>query len=293
MDTVTGMRILLTGGTGYIGSAVLEALVSAGHTVTAVARSRKSAERVAARGASALIGDVTDVAWFSAVLADADAAIHAASPDEGAPAWNDAIVEAGIRAYGGSHRRFVLTSGIWEYGPGDRLADDDPVAPPELVAWRVPQEDRLLASGVDAVIVAPGVVYGHERGLVRGLIQDAPRTESGALRLIGDGEQHWTLVHVDDLARLYVAAVTHEGPLGRVIGSDGSPTSVREIAEAVAGTAGVEPEAAEATRARLGVAFADALLLDQAADGAKARSLGWMPEHTNVLDELREARAAA
>jgi len=134
----------------------------------------------------------------------------------------------------------------------------------------------------------------HGRGLA-GLVTDAPRTGSGALRLIGDGEQRWTWVHVDDLARLYELAVTHEAPIGRVIGSDGSPTTVRELAEAAAGGAGVgvAPERADATRERLGAAFADALLLDQAALGAKARSIGWAPEHTSILEEVeREASAA-
>jgi len=286
------MRILLTGGTGYIGSAVLDALTDAGHEVVAVVRNARAAERVAARGATALEGDLTDAAWFAQALAGVDGAIHTAVPDEGAPEFNEAVVEAAIRAFGAGGRRFVLTSGVWEYGSGADLDDDGPLDPPSLVAWRVPQEDRLLASGVDAAIVAPGIVYGHGRGLV-GLVTDAPRTDSGALRLIGDGAQRWTFVHVDDLARLYVAVLEHEGPLGRVIGSDGSPLTVRALAESVADAAGVAPESADATRERLGAAFADALLLDQDARGAKARSLGWVPEHTSVLDAVRAAGDAA
>ncbi len=285
------MRILLTGGTGYIGSAVLEALTGAGHDVVAVVRNERAAGTVSAAGATALEGDVTDVAWFTAALEGVDGAIHTAAPDEGAPEFNEAVVEAAIRAFGAGDRRFVLTSGIWEYGSGVGLDDDGTLAPPDLVAWRVPQEERLLASGVDVSIVAPGIVYGHGRGLV-GLVTEAPRTPSGALRLIGDGSQRWTFVHVDDLARLYVAVLEHDRPLGRVIGSDGSPTTVHALAASVAGPAGVAPESAEATRERLGAAFADALLLDQDASGEKARSIGWVPEVTSVIDEVRTRRAA-
>jgi nucleoside-diphosphate-sugar epimerase len=285
------MRILLTGGTGYIGSAVLEALTDAGHDVVAVVRDERAAGTVSAAGATALEGDVTDVAWFTAALEDVDGAIHTAAPDDGAPEFNEAVVDAAIRAFGAGGRRFVLTSGIWEYGSGAELDDDGPLVPPSLVAWRVPQEERLLASGVDASIVAPGIVYGHGRGLI-GLVTDAPRTPSGALRLIGDGSQRWTFVHVDDLARLYVAVLEHDGPLGRVIGSDGSPTTVHELAAAVAGPAGVAAESADATRERLGAAFADALLLDQGAVGVKARAIGWEPESTSVIDEVRSRRAA-
>lgn len=290
MDTVAIMRILLTGGTGYVGSAVLDALTGAGHDVVAVVRNAEAASKVASRGATALVGDVTDVAWFASALASVDAAIHTAVPESDAPAFNEAVIDAAIRAFSGIGRRFVLTSGLWEYGAGRDLHDDVIDAPP-LVAWRVPQEERLLASAVDVTIVAPGVVYGHGKGLVS-LITDGPRTASGALTLIGDGEQHWTCVHVDDLARLYLLAVEHPASHGRVIGSDGNPTSVRAIAMSVAGPAGVVAESVDAARARFGAAFADALLLHQRAHGAKARALGWEPEHTNVLDEVRAVCAA-
>lgn len=285
------MRTLLTGGTGFIGSAVLDVLVEAGHDVHAVVRNDRAAARVARRGARPLHLDVTDVDAFTAALDGFDAAVHAASPAEGADEFNAAVIEAAMRAFADG-RRFVLTSGVWVYGDNADIREDSPHAAPELVAWRVPQEERLIASSVDARIVVPGVVYGHGRGLV-GLITDAPRTPDGALRLIGDGSQRWTLVHVDDLARLYLAVLEHDGPIGRVIASDGSPTTVREIAQAVAGPSGVVPETADATRARLGAAFADALLLDQAASGDFARSaLGWTPEHASVLDEVERAQAA-
>ena len=63
------MRILLTGATGYIGSAVLDVLVEAGHEVTAVVRTERAARDVAGRGATAVQGDVTAVDWFAAKLA--------------------------------------------------------------------------------------------------------------------------------------------------------------------------------------------------------------------------------
>lgn len=290
------MRILLTGATGYIGSAVLDVLVEAGHEVTAVVRSERAAREVAERGATAVQGDVTDVGWFTSRLAESDAAIHTAAPEHGAPAFNDAVIEAAIRAYGHGGRRFVLTSGIWEYGAGGDLADDAALDPPQLVAWRVPLEERLLASGVDAAIVAPGIVYGHDGGLVPSLIAEAARTDAGALRLVGDGSQQWTFVHVDDLARLYLAVVEAAGVRGRVIGSDGSPTTVRALAEAVAdvlGAPGVAPETPDASRERLGSDFAGALLLDQAATGRVARGLGWVPEHVSVIEDARAAREAS
>lgn len=290
------MRILLTGGTGYIGSAVLDELVGAGHEVVAVVRSERAAESVESRGAIAAIGEATDAAWLAPLLADADGAVHAAAPSTDAAAFDAAIVDAVIGAFGGTDRRYVHTGGIWAYGAGDVLDDDAGLDAPALVAWRVPIEERLLGASVSATIIAPGVVYGDERGLVQ-LITEAPRDADGRILLIGDGEQHWTWVHVDDLARLYRRALEHDRALGRVIGSDGAPTTVRAVAEAVVaqgGASGVVAEGADASRSRLGAEFADALLLDQRADGAKARSLGWVPAHEGVIDELvgREASAA-
>lgn len=292
MHTVVPMRILLTGATGYIGSSVLDTLIASGHEVVAVVRTPEAAARVAARGAAAVEGEVTDAAWFGAVLDGVDAAVHTAAPEAGAEAFNTTVIDTVIDRFGGTAKRFVLTSGIWAYGSGDAIHEEGPLDAPELVAWRVPLEERLLASSVDAAIVAPGVVYGRGRGLA-GLITDAPRGEGGELRLIGDGTQHWTWVHVDDLARLYELALTHDGPLGRLVGSDGNPTTVLALAGAVAGGAGVAPEPVEITRERLGAAFADALLLDQRASGGKARELGWVPEHSSVIEAVTNDAFAA
>jgi len=279
------MRILLTGSTGFIGSALLERLVASGHEVVAVVRTPEAAAQVTARGARAAQGDVTDPGWFAAQLAAVDAAVHTAAPADGAAALNTAVVDTVIGEYSHAGKRFVLTSGIWLWGSGAGIVETTPLDAPELVAWRVPIEERLLASHVDATVLAPGVVYGRGRGLLN-LIVDGPRTPAGAIRLIGDGAQHWSWVHVDDLARLYELALTEPAARGRIIASDGAPTSVREIAEHAAGEAGVVATTAEDASDRFGVAFADALLLDQQASGARARDLGWNPEHTSVLDEV-------
>ncbi|MRX43404.1 NAD-dependent epimerase/dehydratase family protein [Agromyces kandeliae] len=287
------MKTLLTGGTGYIGSAVLEALVAAGHDVHAVVRSERAAHRVATAGAVPAWVDLRDVDAVSAALASMDGAVHAAAPADGADELNATVVDAAIRAFGDGRARLVFTSGVWIRGSGRDLDEDGTLdRAPDLVAWRVPIEERLLDSGVDAAVIEPGVVYGRGRGLVR-LIADGPRTPGGAMRLIGDGGQHWSLVHVDDLARLYLMVLEHERPPRRVIASDGAPTTVRAIAEAIAGPGRVVPEPPDVTRERLGSAFADALMLDQVASGARARAIGWQPEVERVLDDLVRDRPAA
>ncbi|QNO37510.1 NAD-dependent epimerase/dehydratase family protein [Protaetiibacter sp. SSC-01] len=276
------MKILLTGATGYIGSAVLTALLDRSHEVLAPVRSAGSLEAVTRAGAQGVIGDVTDVAWLSGQLAQVDGAIHAAAPGDGAAEFDGRIVDAVLASFAGTAKPYVHTGGIWSWGAGAELRDDNAPNPPALTAWRPAVEARVLESGLTASVLSPGVVYGHDRGLAGLVAPDA----DGRARLIGDGSQHWTTVHVDDLAELYARVLEAGRPLGRLLGVSGVNPTVREIAEAYA-PAEIVTETADETRARLGEAFADALLLDQQAVGDTARELGWAPTHPSLVEELR------
>ena len=279
------MDILLTGATGYIGSIVLGELLLAGHSVTAVVRSEQAAERVTAAGATAVLGDLTDSAWLAEQLRKVDGAIHTASPgDASSPAFDGAVVEAAVEAFDGTSKPYVHTSGLWIYGSGEGLTEDGPLDPPALTGWRPAVEAAVLESDLVASIVVPGVVYGRGGGLPN-LIVDAPRDGSGRLGLIGDGSQHWGVVHVDDLAVLYVSVLESGRALGRVLGVTNEHPTVSDLGEANGSDVVGEP--VERTRARLGEAFADALLLDQQFAGAgKATALGWSPQGPTLVDDL-------
>ncbi|MFB9407474.1 NAD-dependent epimerase/dehydratase family protein [Dactylosporangium matsuzakiense] len=281
------MRIVLTGGTGYIGSAVVRELVAAGHAVTALVRSDEAAGKAGKHGADPIVGDLFDGAWTAERFAEADAAAHIAAT--GGPDTADldrTIVGAAVEAFRGTAKQFVHTSGIWLWGDNADITETSPLQPPALTAWRVPVEQSLLDSPIAATIVAPGIVYGHGGGIPAGVLAPA-RDDQGRVRLIGDGSQHWTSVHVDDVASAYRIVLEHGSPLGRLVIASGTNPTVLELAEAAAGAAGVAPENVEDSRGRLGAAFADALLLDQQASGARARELGWNPVGVSLVSQLR------
>jgi nucleoside-diphosphate-sugar epimerase len=282
------MSILLTGATGFIGSSVLRRLLDEGHSVTALVRDDEKADRVRAVGATALVGDARDIDLVADASEASDGVIHLASSKE----VDHDFITGVFRGLEGSSKPFIHTGGIWTYGSNADITESSPVDPPELTSWRGANEARVRdALGIRTVVVAPGIVFGYGKGVPNDIV-GAPVSDTTppALHLIGDGTQHWATVHVDDLAALYVLALENAVAGATYIGASGQNPTVRELGEAAAtaaGLAGVTPESADASRERLGAAYADALLLDQQASGSRARiDLGWEPNGPSLVEEL-------
>ncbi|MEP7117210.1 MAG: NAD(P)H-binding protein [Acidobacteriota bacterium] len=278
------MQVFLTGGTGYIGSAVLDALIRSGHHVTALVRDPEKAARLEARGATPVLGEMAGPARYLAKAVNADAVVHTAfEATPRGPAVDQQFLDTVLPALAatGRPRAFIYTSGIWVLGPQPDGADETAaLAPAELVKWRPDHEALVLAAHGGALrtaVIRPGIVYGGARGTVSDMLKDAL---NGLVRVIGDGQNRWPCVYDRDLGDLYVRLVSSTDASGVFHAAGDEDERVLDIAEAI--RLHVDPVAdirfmplAEA-RAKMGP-YAAALALDQVVRCPRARALGWAP----------------
>jgi nucleoside-diphosphate-sugar epimerase len=284
------MRVFLTGGTGYIGSSVLDALLRAGHRVTAIVRDPEKAERMRARGATAVVGELAVAKTYAAALDDADAIVHTAfeSSPRGVEKDGQAIetLLAALKRRSGAPATFIYTSGVWVLGGTTRPVDEQaPLDPAEHVAWRPIHEQRVLEAGengVRTIVVRPGIVYGGSRGIVSDLLKDAL---NGMMRVIGPGKNRWPTVYDRDLADLYVRLLQTPDARGVFHANDETDERVNDIVEAIADHLTQRPDIRHMplpeARRKLGT-YADALALDQRVRSPRAKELGWAPSLSSI-----------
>lgn len=287
------MKVALTGATGFIGSHVLTDLYKHGHDVTALVRNDDQADIVAARGATPTVVDLYDRPAVGSVFGGADGAIHTASPGDATSADLDsAVVDAAIDAFAGTGKPYLQISGTWIYGANTSITEDSPFHAPALVAWKEPIERRLLgAKDMRGVVVVSSLAYGDGGGGIPGLLLGSPRDAQGNLIMLGTGQQHWSTVHVADIADFFRRILEHDTARGYYVIGDGLNPTVAELTEAAAAAArapGAVPGSEEEARTRLGEYFAEVLLLDQGTNAAKARAeLDWSPSHPGLVEEFR------
>jgi nucleoside-diphosphate-sugar epimerase len=288
------MKVALTGATGFIGSHVLTELRDHGHEVGALVRNEADAEIVAARGATPAVVDLYDRPTVLSQLGDAGGAIHTASPgDETSANLDAAVADAAIEAFTGTGKPYLHISGQWVYGDNTAITEDSPQNAPALVSWREPIERRVLdAKGMRGVVIVAGVAYGDGGGGIPGLLLGSPRDDAGNLIMLGTGQQHWSTVHVADLADFFRRVLEDDSARGLYVVGDGANPTVAEITEAAAVAAGAQgavPGSDDEAKSRLGDYLAEVLLRDQGADAARARAeLDWSPSHPGLVDEFRD-----
>ncbi|MDR1989575.1 MAG: NAD-dependent epimerase/dehydratase family protein [Acidobacteriaceae bacterium] len=292
------MRVFLTGGTGYIGRSVLEALLRAGHDVTVLVRNNEKAAHVEARGAHPVVGNLAEPESYRAAADAQDGYIHAAFETAAGRAAAvdrlaiDTLLAAATRPRTtspvSSAPRFVIyTSGVWVVGATSDPADEQtPVHPIAHVQWRPAHEQIVLDAATEhlrTLVVRPGVVYGGGQGIVGDLFKSAA---NGLVRVVGEGNNHWPLVYDRDLADLYARLVAREDASGIYHATDEGDERVNDIVEAIAPYLPMRPDVRhvpiEEARHKMGT-YADALALDQIIRSPRARAIGWTPSLHSVV----------
>jgi nucleoside-diphosphate-sugar epimerase len=290
------MRVFVTGASGWIGSAVLPELVSAGHSVVGLARSDSAAARIEAAGGEVRRGLLDDLESLRAGAEDADAVLHLAfkhdfSDFAGAGRTERAAVETLGTVLEGSDRPLLLASGMAGAASGRVLTelDDSPYVGPDAPRGGSERFALDLAEqGVRSVALrfAPTVHGPGDHGFTATLARIA--REKGVAGYVGDGSNRWAAVHRLDAARL-VALALEKAPAGsRVHAAAEEGIPARDIAEAIGRSLGVPaasvaPEDADAHFGWIGRFFA----LDMTASSTLTRELlDWTPTRPGLLEDL-------
>jgi nucleoside-diphosphate-sugar epimerase len=300
------MRVLVTGASGWIGSALVPDLVAAGHEVVGLARSDASATALAAAGAEAHRGDLDDLDALRGAADDADGVVHLAFRHDlmqagdmlGAAEADRRAIEAFGDALAGSDRPLVIAAGTLGLAPGriatERDGHDLSTASGPGAARQANAELTLsfASRGIRSSIVRlPPTVHGDgDKGFVAILVGIA--RAKGASAYVGDGSSRWPAVHRLDAARLFRLAL-EQAPAGstlHAVADEGVP--IREIAEAIGRRLEVPVAGISADDAAEHFGFlGHALALDSPASSAETRRLlGWEPTHPGLLDDLDQGR---
>src|SRR5207237_1154347 len=197
------VTVLVTGGTGFVGSGIVHALRAEDRAVRCLVRDARKASRLASWGCELVAGDVTDAASLRRAVEGCDRVIHLVAIRSGPRRDFERIMEQGTRDLVAASReagvaRFVLMSAL---GTTEETKD---LVPYYHAKWEM--ERAVQGSGLEHLIFRPSFVFGRNGGILptfRKLAKLSPVTP-----IIGSGEQRIQPIWVDDVAAYFAAAVT-------------------------------------------------------------------------------------
>jgi nucleoside-diphosphate-sugar epimerase len=315
------MKILVTGATGFVGSAVARRLTQQGHIVLGLSRSVGAAARVEAAGLTPVHGDFGDPATLAEPASQVDAVVSTASigqvegTADGFTKDRDAVaaMTAALRDLG---KPFIFTSGSAIFGvftKGEasptKFEEDHPVplppsifAPPEAgvpqpliegfrgsMAPRAETEMAVLkATGIRGIVIRPGLIYGEGKGYDLPNLIALARKHSAAPYL-GAGGVRQGFVHIDDLVDLYMLALEH-GPAGSMLHAVTDEVALGNLAQAVSRLDGAQGRTESLSLMQMyarGGGRGVSLSVNKRLASDKTRQLvGWSPKRYDILEDV-------
>lgn len=250
-------RVLITGGSGFVGGRLIQRMKSEGWEVSALARSADAERKVAALGALPVSGDLDDPAALRLATQGCSAVIHVAAlfklwgkPDE----FERANVEGtrnllNAAAAAGTVRRFVQVGAaavvMGDMEPMRRVTESLPLQEREWAPYSASKaraEALALAANragiFETLVVRPPMIWGRGMPTLDHMVDNV---RAGQFRWVGDGSQAMSTAHVDNVC--HAAALALERGVGgeAYFVSDGRDSTLREVISALLRTRGVEP----------------------------------------------------
>jgi dihydroflavonol-4-reductase len=251
-STVTPKTILVTGATGFTGSALAKKLIEQGHRVRALVRSESQAESVRKEGMDPIVGNLTDADSVNKAVEGSDLVYHiAAAYRESLPlAELEAVNVTGTRHVAEACRRhsvkrLVHCSTVGVHGdiqnpPADENAPFDPGDNYQKTKLKGELLIRkFMGEGLPAVIFRPVGLYGP--GDLR-FLKLFKGIKKGTFVMFGDGSPLYQLTYIDDVVAMVIACGDHPAAEGRTYIVCGTPAvTLNELVSKIAAVTGSRP----------------------------------------------------